>query len=101
MNRIELVRAATQRVAAQTQRGARRGQLEVQKRRLERRIASEEALIGRLLYPEIAESRLEVDDATVREAAQRIVDLRAELDATILQDAESETDPERAEPGTT
>lgn len=101
MNPIERVRAAARRVVAQTRRGADRGHLEVQKRRLRRRIADEEALIGRLLYPEIAESRLEVDDTTVREAAQRIVDLRAELDATTAQDAGSHVDRERAEPGPT
>ena len=99
MSVLDRARAAVGRVTRQTRRGARRGQLEVQTRRLRRRITAEEALIGRLLYPEIAESRLEVDDESVREAAQRIADLRAELGNTTAEVAALGTSPESAETG--
>ena len=94
MSVLDRARAAAGGVARQSKRGARRGQLEIQTRRLRRRITAEEALIGRLLYPEIAESRLEVEDASVREAAQRLADLHAELGNTDAAVAALRTEPE-------
>lgn len=80
MSVLERMRAAVGRVAKLTRRGTRRGQLEVQVRRTRGRIMAEEALIGRLLYPQIEERQLEVGSPDVHEAVRRLSDLLAELE---------------------
>ena len=60
---------------------ARRTRLELELRRLRSRIRHEEAEIGHLLHPLLADGTLDVDSPAVRDGVRRIQALAADLEA--------------------
>ncbi len=87
-------KSAAGRARAAAMRGARRGRLELQVRRLRSGIQREEARIGRALYPMLAEGRLELEAPEVQEAVERIGELHAELEEkrALIAELGSETE---------
>jgi hypothetical protein len=76
--RAQSAATRTASIAAQTARRARR---EWELRRIHKHIEENEALIGRLLYPMLAEGHMQIESPEVSEAVARIRLLGAELDA--------------------
>ena len=87
-------KSAAGRTGAAAMRGARRGRLELQIRRLRSGIQREEATIGRALYPMLADRRLEVEAPEVQEAVERIGELHAQLEEkrALIAELGSETE---------
>ena len=81
MSFLKRVKDITGDLAEGTKRGAQRGKLELEVRRVEGRIADEKNAIGQAIFPLIESGALVVADANVTELMAKIATLAEELAA--------------------
>jgi hypothetical protein len=78
---VDKAKQAASSAARLTRRGAKRGKLELDAKRLQMRVNGEKDKIGHALYPALAGGSLTVDNADVTAALASIKELEAELAA--------------------